>query len=352
MLQDLEGAGTGARVWTYARLSGPGWIASAITLGGGSLASSLYLGILGGYSLLWVQPFAMLMGIIMLSAIGYVTLSSGERPFRAINKHVSPVLGWGWALAVAAANVVWCMPQHSLAFGVLSQNLFPGLLGPSGSVPTWAATTFDDSTLGGAWLGANFAKLAVAVVLLAICLVVTWSYDRGGRGIWLYETCLKLVVATIVLCFFGVVVSLSLSSESLDWGVILKGLIPDFSQFFRPAETFLPFLDAVGPVGDATREFWAVKIVSEQRDVLVSAAATAVGINMTFMFPYTMLRRKWTKEFRGLAIFDLSTGMFIPYILATSFVVIASAARFHTELPDGFTKQVNEQGVERVEVDP
>jgi Mn2+/Fe2+ NRAMP family transporter len=352
MLQDLEGKGVGARFWTYSRLSGPGWIASAITLGGGSLASSLYLGILGGYSLLWVQPLAMLMGIIMLSAIGYVTLSSGERPFRAINRHVSPVLGWGWALAVAAANVVWCMPQHSLAFGVLSQNLFPGLLGPSGSVTTWAATTFDDSTVGGAWLGANFAKLAVAAVLLTICLIVTWSYDRGGRGIWLYETCLKLVVATIVLCFFGVVVSLSLSSESLDWGVIFRGLIPDFGQFFRPAETFLPFLDAVGPVGDPAREFWVAKIVSEQRDVLISAAATAVGINMTFMFPYTMLRRKWTKEFRGLAIFDLSTGMFIPYILATSFVVIASAARFHAELPEGFTKHVDEQGIERIEVDP
>jgi Mn2+/Fe2+ NRAMP family transporter len=352
MLQDLEGRGIGARVSTYARLSGPGWIASAITLGGGSLASSLYLGILGGYSLLWVQPLAMLMGIIMLSTIGYVTLSSGERPFRAINQHVSPVLGWGWALAVAAANVVWCMPQHSLAFGVLSQNLFPGLLGSGGTIPTWAASTFDDTTVGGAWIGANFAKLAVAAILLIVCLGVTWSYDRGGRGIWLYETCLKLVVATIVLCFFGVVVSLSLSSESLDWGTIFKGLVPDFGQFFRPAETFAPFLDAIGPVGDAAREFWVATIVREQRDVLISAAATAVGINMTFMFPYTMLRRGWTKEFRGLSIFDLSTGMFIPYILATGFVVIASAARFHTELPEGFTTIVNEQGVEVLEVDP
>jgi Mn2+/Fe2+ NRAMP family transporter len=352
ILQDLKGKGIPIRFWTYAQLSGPGWIASAITLGGGSLASSLYLGILGGYSLLWVQPLAMILGVVMLSAIGYVTLSTGERPFRAINQHVSPVLGWGWALAVAAANVVWCMPQHSLAFGVLSQNLFPTFLGPQGTIPAWAATTFGDSTDTGIWLGANFAKLLVGAVLLVLCLAVTWSYDRGGRGIWLYETCLKVIVALIVLCFFGVVVSLAFSSESLDWNVILRGLVPDFGQFFRPATTFEPFLDAVGPVGDTAREFWSAKIVSEQRDVLISAAATAVGINMTFMFPYTMLRRGWTKEFRGLSIFDLSTGMFIPYVLATGFVVIASAARFHTELPDGFTRQINEQGVEIVEVDP
>jgi hypothetical protein len=244
------------------------------------------------------------------------------------------------------------MPQHSLAFGVLSQNLFPEWLGAQGTLATWSLATFGDSTPTAVWLGANFPKLLVAGVLLLICLVVTWSYDRGGRGIWFYETCLKIVVALIVLCFFGVVLSLTFASQSLDWGVILRGLVPDFGQFFRPAATFAPFLDAIGPAGHAARDFWETKIVREQRDVLISAAATAVGINMTFMFPYTMLRRGWTKEFRGLSIFDLSTGMFIPYILATSFVVIASAARFHTELPEGFTHQQTSQGEVVVHVDP
>ena len=40
---------------TYARLSGPGWLQSAITLGGGSLAGALFLGVLTGTRLLWVQ---------------------------------------------------------------------------------------------------------------------------------------------------------------------------------------------------------------------------------------------------------------------------------------------------------
>ena len=69
---------------------------------------------------------------------------------------------------------------------------------------------------------------------------------------------------------------------------------------------------------------------------MISAAATAVGINMTFLFPYTMLRKGWTKEFRGLAIFDLLTGVFLPFILVTGCVVIASASKFHTEVAEGF----------------
>jgi hypothetical protein len=53
----------------------------------------------------------LILGIVMLSAIGYVALSTEQRPFEAINEHVSPVLGWGWAIATLMANLVWAMPQ-------------------------------------------------------------------------------------------------------------------------------------------------------------------------------------------------------------------------------------------------
>ena len=108
---------------TYLRLSGPGWLQSALTLGGGSLASSLFLGVLAGFGLLWLQPFAMILGIIMLSAIAYVTLSTGKRPLRGINEHVSPVLGWGWLLASMMANLVWSLPQFALGTAAIPQNL-------------------------------------------------------------------------------------------------------------------------------------------------------------------------------------------------------------------------------------
>ena len=48
-LRDAESSGPLGKLAIYTRLSGPGWLQSAITLGGGSLASSLFLGILGGF---------------------------------------------------------------------------------------------------------------------------------------------------------------------------------------------------------------------------------------------------------------------------------------------------------------
>jgi hypothetical protein len=48
------------------------------------------------------------------------------------------------------------------------------------------------------------------------------------------------------------------------------------------------------------------------------------------------VRRGWGKAFRGLAIFDLSTGMLIPFAIATSCVVIAASHQFHTIPQPGF----------------
>jgi Mn2+/Fe2+ NRAMP family transporter len=83
-----------------------------------------------------------------------------------------------------------------------------------------------------------------------------------------------------------------------------------------------------------------------QRDVMITAAATAVGINMTFLLPYSMLRKGWDKDFRGLAIFDLSTGLFIPYLLATSCVVLAAASQFHAKESPGLVKEISQPGDE------
>ena len=110
-LETAEAQGFGAAVKVYTKYSGPGWVQSAITLGGGSLSGALFLGILGGTSLLWLQLVAIIMGVIMLSAISYITLSTGKKPFHAIADHINPALGWGWIIATIAANMLWCMPQ-------------------------------------------------------------------------------------------------------------------------------------------------------------------------------------------------------------------------------------------------
>lgn len=293
---------------------------SALTLGGGSLGSSLYLGILAGVSMIWLQPFAMALGVIMLSAIGYVTLSTGERPFRAINEHINPVLGWSWLLAALLANVVWSMPQYSLCFAVVEQNLLPEFF-------------LGDGLFGAGAQASESGKWVVSSAILVLCTLVTWSYGSGSVGVKIYETILKVVVAVIVACFMGVVIRMAMVGEGIAWKSILMGLVPRLYHFYQPADTFRPLLDAIG--NPAVVTYWSDLIVGEQRDVMLSAGAAAVGINMTFLLPYNLLSRGWDKDFRGLTIFDISTGTFIPFVLATSCIVIAAATQFHTELPDG-----------------
>ena len=300
-LQEAQAAGLGATLKTFVRLSGPGWLQSAITLGGGSLAGSLYLGVIGGYELLWLQPLMMILGIVMLSAIAYVTLSTGERPFGAINSSISPVLGWAWLLAAMMANLVWAMPQFSLGTAALQQNLFP-------DVPWLAGRT-------GEWLCAG--------VLFAIAAIVILFYESGGRGVKIFEGILKAMVGLVVVSFFGVVAAMSWKGQ-LDWGAIASGFVPDVSLLWRPVASLQAFIDASGNAA-----YWTETILATQRERMIAAAATAVGINMTFLLPYSMLRKGWDRTFRGLACFDLSTGLFIPFLLATSCVVIAAASQFH-----------------------
>jgi Mn2+/Fe2+ NRAMP family transporter len=314
---DAQKKGKGAVFKTYVRLSGPGWLQSGITLGGGSLSSSLYLGVLVGFSFMWLQPFAMILGIIMLSAIAYVTLSAGDRPLKAINEHVSPVLGWGWLIASMMANIVWSLPQFALGTVVLRQNILPGLLG-SGAMAEMPS------------------KIIAGAVFLGLCLTFSLTYGAGGKGTKIFEILIKTIVSMIVLCFVGVVIKLTIEGE-IQWGRILGGLVPDLSLFVKPTDYIVPHIEKVA---EKFQPFWTNMIVGQQRDVMISAAATAVGINMTFLLPYSMLRKGWDKYFRGLAIFDLSTGLFIPFIIATGCVVIASSSQFHGKPTEGFVAEV------------
>ena len=132
-------------------------------------------------------------------------------------------------------------------------------------------------------------------------------------------------MAVVVISFFAAVMIMS-SNGSVNWGQVFSGFIPDLNQWSQPTGELAKLINGLG--GNAA-EFWDKKIVAQHREVIIGAAATAVGINMTFLLPYSMLARGWDKPFRGMAKFDLSTGMVIPYLLVTTCVVIASATMFH-----------------------
>lgn len=340
----------------FLRLSGPGWLQSAITLGGGSLVGALYLGMLAGTSMLWLQLVAIVIGVIMLSAISYVTLSTRQRPYEAINTHVNPVLGVGWLTGTILANMIFIIPQFSLCYDALDRNL---LIQPltaeqtatleaeivalqSGSPAGEDLTDATDSQLAAlnakldratSGLGdATQTKLQISLAIAVVAfLIILMSFNPGWMS-KIFDLILKLIVATVVVCFVGVVYYLTVNG-SLDWLEIAMGFIPDLRQWNSPAPAIQ---DLLINLDGGTRKFWEDAIIEKQQQSIIGVTATAVGLNMTFLLPYSMLARGWDKPFRGLARFDLITAMAISYLIVTTCIVIASAYAFHAKADENF----------------
>ncbi len=308
LLDLAETKGPLGKAAIYAKLSGPGWLQGAITLGGGSLAGALYLGVLFGPHMLWLQPLAMICGVIMLSAITYVTLSTGERPFGLVIRRVSPFLAWAWIIAAAIANLVFCMPQFSLATAALQQNIAPALADAPGS---------------------NTFAYIIGAVLLLVAGTIVAMYNKGGSGVLWFERILKVMVGLIVLSFVGVTITL-IAKGAVDFGAIFKGHIPSLAYFTNPTPAFT---EAIAKTGENSAE-WTKIVTADHAGIIIAAFGTAVGINMTFLLPYSILKRNWGKRHRGLAIFDLSLGLIIPFVIATGCLVISSASQFHGKTGD------------------
>ena len=281
-LRALQDKGLFKRWAGYFGLTGPGWLQSALTLGGGSAMASLFAGAYLKYSLLWVQPFAMLIGIIMLAAVARQTLVTGIRPFDAIKRFLHPTVAWAWVFGALAVTIIWHFPQYALAAGMTEDmiNAFTGYQ-PTGS----ARTTL---------------LIVVGLVFLIISTAITWCYGSGHKGIRLYEKMLKSFV-WLIIAAFAVVVIRSAIAGNINWGQLFKG--------FLPLE--LPFNDRRG------------------FSVVMAAFAAAVGINSTFLLPYCILARGWTREHQGLSWFDLITGTFLPFVLVTSLVIIAAGSTIY-----------------------
>ena len=300
-LQDTSSLSFFKKLALYTRLSGPGWIQAAVTLGGGTLVGALYLGVIGGYEFLWLQPLAMLCGIIMLSAISYVTLSKDnfeDRPFELAKKNVSPLLAWGWLVATVVANVVFCSAQFALGADAVQGNLG----------------------------GSQINPYLITSVFFVISLFLIWLFSGEGRASKVIDSVIKSLVAIIVLCFMGVVFTLSING-AIEWGALLSGLIPNFSALFHPVDSYDSFLLDAG----SYRDFWENYISNSQRNIIIGAFGTAVGINMTFLLPYSLKKKKWNKTHRELSRYDLVLGLLIPFILGASCLIISTASQFHAK---------------------
>ncbi len=109
--------------------------------------------------------------------------STGRRPFEAINTEINPALGWGWLIATSLANMIWCMPQFSLAYDALDKNLFAIGSGNGG--------------LG----DATSTKLTVTAILFVAAAAIVLLNIRQGKAAKLFDIVLKALIGMIVICF-------------------------------------------------------------------------------------------------------------------------------------------------------
>jgi Mn2+/Fe2+ NRAMP family transporter len=256
-----------------------------MTLGGGSAITSLTIGAVYGYEFLWIQPVSMIIGCVMLFALAYQTLSTGEAPFDAMRAHVSGGLAWAWALAALGSSIIWGFSHYPLSAGMLEEAV---------------------DVIAGFRVRENGFLREVYLFLLAlgvwaVCAFTAWHYSDGRRAVRLFENGIKYLSLVVILSFAWVVVVASIRGQ-IQWSSALWGLVPHS----------LP-QDADGVT------------------TMMAALGTAVGINMTFVYGYTLLRRGWGREQRELARFDIVLGLVLPYLVVTGLISVAAAGLLYDD---------------------
>jgi Mn2+/Fe2+ NRAMP family transporter len=272
-------------IYNLIKNGGPGWLQGAMTLGGGSAITSLSIGALFGFEFLWIQPVAMIIGCIMLFAVAHQTLSTGQRPFVAMRQHLSPSLAWLWAIAALGSSVIWGFSHYPLAAGMLEEAIEVAF--------SFSLKSEEQNT------GRQVYLFSLAVLVWIGCATTVWNYGKGSHGVRLFENGIKILSVLIAASFAWVVISASLNG-SINWSAVLWGFVPHS-------------LPDTG-IGVTT---------------MMAALGTAVGINMTFVYGYTILRRGWGPQERGLARYDILLGLVLPYLIITSLISIAAAASLY-----------------------
>ena len=155
-----------------------------------------------------------------------------------VNKQISPLLGYGWAIGSLLACLVFAWPQFALGVAAVTQNI---------TVAHGPVSLAEE--------------VIITAVFFAVAMAMVVMYSIGGKGVKFFERIIKLSVATIVVCFFGVVACLTFTGE-ISWAGVMAGFVPDFSILSRPSADFMEYIDKLSAGG---KTFWSNMIVSQQR---------------------------------------------------------------------------------------
>lgn len=256
----------------YFKLSGPGFMNAAFTLGAGSFASSVTLGAAFGYDMLWIPLYSFAFGIFMLAlATRFVTAS--EMPIiEAQDKYHGKFFG-SFATGLVAcfiASIVFCFGQYALGADAVT-SLF-------------------------AVVNVNMPKSVSWIFLVAISVPLSLMYGSGEnpKGVKLVETSMKVMIG-IMLLVFGAVISVT----GINFPAMIKGLL-------------VPKI----PTG------------IDGIIMLIGSMTATIGVMDWVLFNNGMLSRGYSEEHETLGRFDAFFGGLLPVTLILSFISIAFAEAF------------------------
>ena len=107
----------------------------------------------------------------------------------------------------------------------------------------------------------------------SIAIVAILAYDRGAAGAKAFDRILKVMVALIVLAFFGVVVKMSIEG-ALPWSEILAGFVPDVSLLTEPSQKYNAALAATGEYQDEAITVARALLVETEAGIVANLIAS------------------------------------------------------------------------------
>ena len=256
----------------YLKLSGPGFLEAAFTLGAGSFTSSVTLGAAYGYTMLWIPFYSFAFGLFMLAlATRFVTVS--EIPvIQAQNKYHGKFIGSFSTGFVACfiASLVFSFGQYAL--GADSVTSAVGLVGLN--IPKEISWIF--------------------IFVTSAPLALLYGRGNGTKYVKMIEDVMKILIL-IMLIVFGAVLFVT----GINIPEMIKGI-------------FLPKI----PSG------------IEGITMLIASLTATIGVMDWVLFNNAMYSRGFSEEHETLGRFDSVMGGLIPVTLVLSLVSIAFAEAF------------------------
>lgn len=272
LLTELNKKPPGKRVFGYIKLSGPGFMNAAFTLGAGSFASSVTLGAAYGYKMLWIPLYSFTFGIFMLALATRFVTRTDTPIIEAQNKYHGKFFG-----SIATGLIACCLASIVFNFGQYA-------LG-SDAITSLFST-----------LGMHVPKSISWVFLVAISVPLALMYGNGEnvKGVKFVENAMKIMIG-IMLVVFGAVLCVT----GIDLPAMVSGLL-------------IPTL----PSG------------IEGIIMLIGSLTATIGVMDWVLFNNGMISRGYSEEHETLGRFDAFFGGLLPVTLILSFVSIAFAEAF------------------------